>query len=421
VTWLLLTGIFTPAAITIYLGGAKFTPGRIVMSLLLFTALPELLQKRRHLVAADFFALAASVWMIGAILQTDPESLSSTAAIVLEFAGGYIIARAYFVGRPALEALLQALKIIAIVVIGLALLEHLTGRIVVYNSIAALWGLPTLVHEYRYGMPRAFSTFPHPILYGTFCVIGGAIFLYCGRTLMNRLFYGGLCFFGCVLAVSSAPLISFMVVLAIYSYDQLLQRYSWRWRALATGACALLAVVFLVANKPISWIIANLTLDPSTGYFRVATWDSAFYYIGLSPWLGYGFQAYAGREDFFANASVDSVWLVMALRFGVPLIIFMILLNVTAFYPFRARARMRAGDQRTNEMRTAFTLALFIFMFTGLTVHYWNNLWIIWGVCVGIRAGFQESDLGAAGCADRDNVWKSSVAVRQKERLANSS
>ena len=48
-------------------------------------------------------------------------------------------------------------------------------------------------------------------------------------------------------------------------------------------------------------------------------------------------------------------------------------------------------------MRTAFSLILVLFMFVGLTVHYWNYMWIFWGICIGIRASLREYSMGVAG------------------------
>jgi hypothetical protein len=407
VAWMLLIGVVTPATMTIFIGGAKFIPGRIVICLLLFPALFELFRKGRHLVASDLFACLASAWIIGATFDTDPESWSSGFALVVEFLGGYIVARAFFFGRPAVQAFVGALKFVAVVVIALAALEHLTQHIVTYNVVAALWGLPSFTPEYRYGLLRAFSTFPHPILYGTFCVVAGAIFLYSERSFLGRFLYTGGCFFGCVLAVSSAPLISFMIVISVYFYDRIMRRYSWRWDALVTGLCVLLVAVFALANKPVSWIVSHLTLDPSTGYFRVATWDSAFYYIGLSPYVGFGFEAHGMIGDFFGNASVDSVWLALALRFGIPAIVFLFLSNVATFYRSGSTGVSRQTDPYMSRMRTAFTLVLIVFMFAGLTVHYWNNIWMFWGICIGIRGSLQEEYLGTARSAasERRQGW----------------
>lgn len=386
VVWLVLIGIATPSSITVLLAGAKFTPARIIICLLIVSGLAELFRRGRHLSASDAFVCAASAWMFVATSETD-QSWSSTAALVVEFGGGYIVARSYFFGLPTLETFVHVLKPVTIGIIALALLEHLTR----YNVSAVLFGLPQPDHEYRYGLLRAFSTFPHPIIYGTFCASAGAILLYSERSSFSRIGYAALCLFGCVLSMSSAPLMAFMIVISVYLYDRILHAYRSRWRLLITGLCALLAVIFLAANNPVSWIVAHLTLDPSTGYFRVATWDSAFYYIGFSPYVGYGFSSYAASsEDFFASASVDCAWLVMALRFGSPLIILVLMANITSFWSGQAPRMRDAHDSYIGNLCTGFTLALVVLMLVGLTVHYWNNIWLLWGMYVGIRASLQE-------------------------------
>jgi hypothetical protein len=385
VAWLVMLGIAMPSNLTFFLAGAKFTVARLVIWLLIFPGFAKLFRKGRHLGATDLFVFITCAGMLVAISQTD-QSWSSTTALIIEFGGGYIVARSYFFGRPALEAFVRALKAVAIGLIALAAIEQATN----YHIVPALFGLPLPGDEYRYGWLRAFSTFPHPILFGTFCASIGAIFLYSERGFLGRICYTCLCFFGCLLAMSSAPLMSFMIAISVQLYDNILRAFRSRWRILLAGLSALLLTVFLVANKPVSWIVANLTLDPSTGYFRVATWDTAFYYIGLSPYVGYGFDSYAPSDDFFGNVSVDSTWLVLTIRFGIPLAILLLLTNVASFARGRSTDGRLSNDPYVDNLCTGFTLTLVVLMFVGLTVHYWNNVWLFWGVCIGIRASLQE-------------------------------
>ena len=389
--WLLLIGIFVPASMIVWVGDTKFTPGRIAICLLLFPAIGMMFQRERSLRACDGFALGAAFWMMTATLVTGRYgSLSSTMAVVLEFFGGYVVARAYIFGPSALRIFVHAMKIIAVVIIVFAALEHLAGDYVVTNAVAAIWGEDAFEADYRQGLLRARSVFPHPILYGTFCAIAGTIFMYSERNIVSRAFYVGVCAFGCVSAMSSAPLISFSFALAIFCYDLVLRQYGWRWKVLVSAICGALLVVSLVANKPTSWIIANLTLDPSTGYFRQATWDRALYNIGLSPWTGYGFDEFGDPDEFFDGASIDSVWLVLALRFGVPVVTFIILASITSTMRSKQEARLPVVDPYMENMRTAFSLVLMIFFLAGLTVHYWLSIWVFWGVCIGIRGSLQE-------------------------------
>lgn len=400
VAWLLLIGIALPSSITLYIGGAKFIPARIVICLLLLPAFIQLFRNRK-IGAPDIFVFAASTWMLGSVIQTD-ESWSNTGAVVLEFAGGYVLARAYFFERFQVETFVRVLKRTSIAIVVMAALEHLTG----YNIPELLMGIPNTGHEYRYGLMRAYSTFPHAILYGTFCAVSGAIIVYSERSLSSRILYGGICLLGCVFAMSTAPLMAFVIAIGVYCYDRCMSTYPSRWQAMLAIMTAFLVTVFATANKPVSWLVAHLTLDPATGYFRVATWDNAMYYIDLSPYVGYGFATYA-PEDFFANASVDAVWLTLSLRFGVPAAAFLFLANIASFYRSGPSGGIwRFNDPRTNDLRTGFTLALALYMFVGFTVHYWNNIWIFWGICIGIRASLQEEYFKASTSPVLDE-WRS--------------
>lgn len=180
---------------------------------------------------------------------------------------------------------------------------------------------------------------------------------------------------------------SLAIVAIVYSYDRLLKRCSWRWKAFWSAIAALFAAVFMVSNHPIASIISRLTFDPSSGYYRIMIWELAMPQIAISPLTGFGFRLF---NDPVLDSSVDSVWLVLALRFGVPTIVFLFLANVASFVRSSQGTGRRSADPFMDRMRTGFTLVLAMFLFTGLTVHYWNGSWMFWGLCLGIRASLNE-------------------------------
>jgi hypothetical protein len=122
-------------------------------------------------------------------------------------------------------------------------------------------------------------------------------------------------------------------------------------------------------------------------------WDAALFYIGQAPLTGYAFELI--HSDILDH-SVDSVWLISALRYGTPMVVFLMLANLAAFWPTR-----KSRNRSPAPMSTAFSIILAMFIFTGLTVHFWNFMWIFWGLCIGIRASLREYTLYAsAGYAD---------------------
>lgn len=393
--WLVLIGLILPAwEMTVYFSGAKFTAGRLGVTLLFVPALVVLCQRGRRFLMSDLFALITAAWiLIAAVSTAGSSSLSSAGAESLEFIASYVAARAFFSSPAALDNFIRVLKALAIVAIALAIADSISSRWIAHDVAAAIFGTSPLGPVFRENMIRATSTFDHPILFGIFCGLVAAILLLWETNPLRRIFYVGLCLVGCVLSQSSAALMCFMLVLAAYAYDRLMRQIPSRWIVFWTIIVTILAFVFLLSNNPIGWLISHLTLDPETGYYRILIWNAALDRISQSPFTGYSLDAFNQQ---ILDATIDSVWLVMALRFGVPTIVSLFLANVTACLPAKPSYQKSASNIYAKRMRLAFTIVLLMFMFVGLTVHFWNYMWIFWGVCIGIRASLREMSADAS-------------------------
>ena len=124
-------------------------------------------------------------------------------------------------------------------------------------------------------------------------------------------------------------------------------------------------------------------------------WDAAISKISEAPIFGFAFRT---LNVGILDNTVDCVWLVYALRFGLPMIALFLMTNIATFLLNGQRQTDITTVRETymNRMRTAFTLVLVLFSLMGLTVHFWNFMWIFWGVCIGIRASLREQALEAA-------------------------
>lgn len=415
---LALAGVLVPAEVEFSLGpGLRFTAGRCAAALLILPALFILLQRGRRLLACDFFAFATTAWMIVASLSSvGTSALSATGGDALDFLGGYLIARAYVFGRPALDMFIRVLKIFAITAVILAMMDSFSGRLIVHetiNSVVNSQSLPTA--GFRQGSVRAASTFDHEILFGVFCALTAGILLYWEKSLLRRTLAAGLCLWGTILSLSSAALMAIAMIFGFYTYDRLLGRYSWRWVAfwVVTGTASF--VFSILSAHPLGWILSNLILDPQTGYYRISIWDAALDYVVRSPIVGYAYEPF----DINVLSSVDSIWLVQVLRFGVPMFVLFFLTNVTAFLPGRAQSQSAANGY-LDRMRRAFTLVILMFMFTGLTVHFWNYMVMFWGLCLGIRASLRELSIQTAASISRNPPYgprSGSMLLPAKSRL----
>jgi hypothetical protein len=392
--WLALIGLILPAAeMQIFIAGTKFTAGRIGVILLFIPALLMLCKSGRRLQLSDLFALATAAWSIGAAFYIGGlSSLVSASAETIELFCGYIAARGFFYGPAATSTFIKSLKFFAVTAIILAVADTISGRWIAHDAAAALFNTTALGPVYRGNMIRATSTLDHPILFGTFCSFVAAPLLYTEQSMPRRIFYVGLCFLGCVLSQSSAALMCISLVLGAYTYDRLMRRYSWRWTAFWLVVVSFISAVFLVSHHPIGWILSHMTLDPQSAYFRILIWDAAIDRIAQAPLTGFAFNPL--RHEIL-DTTVDSVWLVNSLHYGIPMIVLLFLTNASAFWP-TGQISTKNGNSYTEQMRRGFTVVLIVLIFVGVTVHYWNYLWIFWGLCIGVRASLREEAGGTA-------------------------
>jgi O-Antigen ligase len=383
VAWLILVGIFTPY-IQMDIGGLVFTPARLTATIFFLPAIVILLKSGRNWKSPDFFAIATAGWIIIASFFNEGFQ-AYVGAQALEFLGAYLMGRAFFFGRPGLELFNRIFKAVAFVVILLGFLDTLAG----YPVTLTLLGLTQFQVDYRNGVLRADSVFSVAELFGTFCVVATVLFWYCERNTTTRIFFVVLSICGTVASLSSGPLLGLVISLAVFSYDAILNKIVWRWKLLVMGVLGLILAAYLYSNDPIAAIVGHLTLNPETGNFRINTWTLGLDLVSEHPIVGRGLASLEDASDLvklFVGQSVDALWLVLMLRYGVPVVV---LLLLTIFIPMFGTYRS-ANDPYLTRARTGFSLAVILMAVIGITVHYWDAIWIFFGICIGIRASFVE-------------------------------
>jgi hypothetical protein len=353
---------------------------------------------RRRLLAADMLATVCAVLMVVAPLyEAGTDIAVSVASQALEFFGAYAIGRAFFFGRDALQTFARALATVLVLVTGLALADALTRRFIVAEAIGVLLNPPGGVidgsdphyHRFAYGVNliRATSTFDHPILFGAFCSVTAAILAYAHFDRTRRAFFLATAAFGCILTVSSAPMLALTIVGSAFSYDRLLAHKAWRWKALMLALGGAIGLLCLLSDSPMTWVIRHLTFDPSTGYFRLLIWNAASAIISRQPWTGNGFKP---TGDIFLDTSVDSLWLSKALSYGLPVVVTLLLLSLSVLIPVGGQAALRRREPLMDRFCIGMSMAVVLFDIIGLTVYFWNAIWLYYSLCLGIRASLKE-------------------------------
>ncbi|PPQ38931.1 hypothetical protein SAMN06265338_101934 [Rhodoblastus acidophilus] len=388
---LVLMGLVIPGwEAQVHVAGAKMTAGRLGVTLLVIPALVLLFRRGRRLMAADLAALLTALWMIGAAASVGGfGELASPAAESLQFLFGYLVGRAFYFAPATLDAFMRILLGLTFAMVAIAIAERLTNRWLAHDAAAALFGGSALTPVSRDGAIRATATLDHPIQFGVFCALVNALVLLWARNGAQRAALSLLCLVGCLTSQSSAALMAFALGSAAYAYDRLLPNLTARWRLFWGLVGAALCVLFVLVEHPIGWIVSHLTLDPESGFFRMIIWDRALAKIDENPLTGYAFNL---LNDPILDSTVDCVWLVEALRYGAPAILLLAWANIAAVWPARRRGfedddAAAVTDRRLN---LGFAIVLLLFMFSSITVHFWNYMWIFWALCIGIKASLRE-------------------------------
>jgi hypothetical protein len=392
IIWLVSLGIFLPFTVG--------DTGKYVIALLFLPAFISFFsQGNRQVMACDVFVWTATLWMLAVKIgwSEQPGILAATGSDALAFVGSYMVARSFIYGEPSLKEFVRALKVVALVLIALSLLDTLTGTFFINGLMGKIFTdsrpfrAPAAgIHRSLFGFVvlRAASTFGHPILYGTFCSIAAAIFLSYDRSIGQRVFYCGACLFGCLLSVSSAPILGFVMVVLLDCYDRLLYSYPQRWTILYVALAPFVCASFILSDNPLTWLLRHVTADPVDAYYRLLAWQSAFDYIALSPIVGTDPITWSANE--ILGNTIDSVWLVMSLTYGLPMVALLLLASLSACGLLTRKINRSLVRYEILRSRTGLSLVLFLFVYLGLTVHFWGAIWMFWGLCLGIRTSLEE-------------------------------
>ena len=399
--YMLVLSLVIPPAVTLPMQSPKITATRAILLLTLIPAFLTLVRGigngTRHLRFSDYTMALCCICMFTAYTVTEGFSVAVVSAnlIIMELLGGYILARAYFCNRVEIQAVVRALTVAVIFTVCVAVVDHFLHQNWVNDTISLAFGVTPIESQYRNGVLRAMSTTEHAILFGTFCVMSAGV-LYFGRTSarggITRL---AICALGCILAMSSAPLLALMVLVASILYDKLLNAYPWRWRLFALGFFTFVVILCVVSRNPLEALLSRFTLEPQTAFYRLLIWEYAGAEVLNSPLFGIGLRDWARMPGMVG--SVNSMWLSQAMSFGIPASFMLGLTLISSTWRTnRPPPPPEARDRYLEQIRTGLTIVLMLVIFIGFTVHLWGTMMTFLGLLIGLRTTIEEVRSGPA-------------------------
>jgi hypothetical protein len=385
----------------LFLGGLRLPPHRVALIVLSVTALTKLLTASPiRFMAHDYLFLIYGIWSLGIYIYHEGEAVGIPfgGSLALESFCAYLVARVYITRLDQFKATIATMLLMVMLVAALALGETALGRHWVHDLLGKITGYEVETGvEFRRGLIRVYSTFDHPIHYGTFC----ASILALGWALSPRMLTAartaGIVAFSTFLSLSSAPMLTLILQAGLLSWERITRGIPRRVILTLSGAAAVLLMLGTVSDRsPAAIIATGFTLDSWTGFYRLLIWEHGLENVARSPMLGIGMKDWS-RAWWMVSDSIDAFWLVIMMRMGIPALV--VLLSGIALLMWSMH-RQRVG--MTLEIRRlviAWSFSLIALSLAGCTVHYWNAIHAYFFFFLGITAWVGDPYLAAKRAA----------------------
>jgi hypothetical protein len=381
--------LIMPLEFSVSLGGLRLSPYRVLLLVVTVPLLLRLLQNHRqppH--AVDFLIMAHAAWVVLALTVYGGigTGLESGGIYAVESLGAYLLGRITVTSAAEHRALLRFMVVVLAVMFLLTLPESLTGTHFIREAARAVAGGPGLPYiEPRLGLDRAFGSFDHPILYGVFAASTFAATYYVLNSEQLRpraIVLLGMVACSTFLSLSAGPFVGLACQAVVIGWDRITKGVNLRWTAIVLIFSLMWFAVSLGSNRsPVKVFISYLTFSPQSAYNRILIWDYGTAEVARHPLFGIGFGDWI--RPVWMSDSMDNFWLVTAVRYGLPALVFLVAAIITLAM---RQARANANEAQINRHRMAWLAIIVGLAVSGVTVHLWNAVFAYFFFLIGTGA-----------------------------------
>lgn len=385
---LLILSFLFPTELSLFVAGLRLPPHRVALILLLPAAMMKLASGRGiKMKSYDIIMILFALWTTFVYnYHHGWEGFVYGGSMALECLGGYMIARAFVRDEAQYRSSVKFLFMAVMAAAAIALLDTITGQYFTHAFLRQFFGgeaLPPM--QFRGGLARAASVFDHPIHYGTFCAVLLACYWSIEKRTSKSAMRAGAVTFATVLGMSSAPLLSIALQVAMLVWEKLTRTIKKRTPLTLAAIAGLFIGVSLASNRgPIQIIATSFTLDAWTGYYRTQIWEFGLDNVWEKPLFGIGLGEWT-RPAWMVSSTVDAYWLVMAMRSGLPGFLLMAL-PIWLIGRNVVRQSIASRDTSRRLLARGWMISLVALCLVSTTVHLWNVVQCYFFFFIGLGA-----------------------------------
>lgn len=400
---LLIVSLFIPEGFSFFIGDFRLSVTRVLVILFATKVMLRMGRRQGVRLASDNMMLISAVWMLLAGAVTEGFSgMKGAGILAIEFVGTYLAFRYLTPSGASVRIVRFACKVV-VVIVGLAFLDVLTGRLFTYETVKGLTGYVKPSYEaalaayaeslFRDGAIRAMGPLEHSILFGAVCAWWGTLAFFVFPGLFGWTIAGA-ALFGILISQARAPLLGFAIGIGLVLFYAGTRSFPHRWKVLGALIGLLLMFIFSFSGSPIATLMKLGGISPEAAWYRQAIWDTAVPLIMQSPVFGIGVSPDWdwGTNSALIGDSVDAFWLRIAMMYGIPGAIFIFAAMVSAFWggPIDKWPAFSSEERRLS---VALGVATVTAVFLGFTVHFWGATWIMLAIFPALRAVLVEQVL----------------------------
>lgn len=341
-----------------------------------------------RVIITDWLFVAHTVWMAVALWVNSPEAVvTQVGSVGMEFLGGYAIGRAYVRTPEVFLALCRTLALIVLCLTPFAIYEAQTGRPLILEFIRNLPVVDSFAKvrpDPRLGLHRTQTVFAHAIHHGLFCSIAFSLTFVALKGVVSDTRRWVTAFVVAAtgfLGLSSGAWLAILLQVALIFWATIFDRIRWRWWLLIGLFALTYVLIDIFSNRtPIRVFMSYATFSAHNAYWRglIFEWGIANVFgsaekaIQASPVFGIGMHDWI-RPPFMNSGSMDNFWLVMAVRYGVPGFLTIVIGYV--YVIARVMQRDFTADPVLSQIRRAWVFTFLGLTFTLCTVHIWTTIY----------------------------------------------
>jgi hypothetical protein len=395
---IVLYATLLPREMRLSVGELTIYADRAGLILVLPYIIRKIMEGAIRFVLPDFLILFLGLWMIASMIYHlgFGQGLQRGGALALDATVAYYLARISFRSLNDMRRVLVLFAPGLFLAASTVMAESVLRRDLVQPLAEQIFGkLPFFLggdvagyrdtqNYFRLGLMRASGPFSHSILGGLYLASMIGLYNLSGLRGWPRLLgnaAGLMSFF----SLSSAAILATALSYGLIIYERLQQRIrELSWTLLLSSAGVVIVLVEVTTNIGFTGFVTRyLTLNQSTAFFRTLIWEFGSKSVMNNPLFGIGFESYE-RPDWMLTESVDAHWLLMAMRFGLPAVIALVLAVVVALVALsRASVLVSRVDQ---SFYRGIAISLFVLSLMMFTVTLWGGVlnWfnLLLGGCV---------------------------------------